>query len=118
MENFRRIFMSKHSLILLAKGDVEIAAQLFSYDQIREIRADLKTFEVKILMNYDEAYYRVFSVKPKDESKEEIDKAESAVIKFHANLVNASMKLTPEEIKQIQKVQQNQLDEDQKNKKQ
>lgn len=117
MENFRRIFMSKHSLILLAKGDVEIAAQLFNYDQIREIRADLKKFEVKVLMNYDEAYYRVFSVVPKDESKEEISKAENAVIKFHANLINASMKLSADEIKQIQKMQQNQVNEDQKNNK-
>lgn len=109
--------MSKHSLILLAKGDVEIAAQLFNYDQIREIRADLKKFEVKILMNYDEAYYRVFSVKPKDESEEEIKKAEDAVIKFHANLINASMKLTPEEIKQVQKMQENRINEEQKQKK-
>ncbi|BDV03692.1 MAG: hypothetical protein HPPSJP_4130 [Candidatus Hepatoplasma scabrum] len=107
--------MSKNSLILLAKGDVEIAAQIFNYDQIREIRADLKKFEVKILMNYDEAYYRVFSVKIKDESDEEMKRAEDAVIKFHTNLVNASMKLTPEEIKQIQKSQQNQENQQQAN---
>lgn len=111
MENFRRIFMSKNSLILLAKGDVEIAAQIFNYEQIREIRADLKKFEVKILMNYDESYYRVFSVNPKDQTEEELKKAEDEIIKFHANLVNASMKLTPDEVKKIQKLQKEQKEQ-------
>lgn len=103
MKSLRRTIISKHGLILAAKGETELASQIFVYDLMREIRMDITKLEVKILMTYDEAFYRVFSVKPKDDTEEAKKEAEMVVAKFYNDLLNASMKLTPEEIENIRK---------------
>jgi len=98
----RKTIIGKHALIQVAQGQKEIAAQLFVYDQIREIRVDMEKFEVKVLMTYDEAYFRVFAAKP-EETEEGKEKAKTAVLKFYTELVNASMKLTDEEKENLKK---------------
>lgn len=102
----RQTVIGKHALVLIARGDTEIASQIFVYDHMREIRIDIKNFEVKVLMNYDEAYFRVFSVKPHSEAPEDQEKAKEIVLKFYNDLVNASIKLTPEEAKHLKKQQE------------
>ncbi len=94
MQGTQRV-VSKHALILMGRGNTEIAAQVFVYDHMREIRADLENFEVKVLMDYDTSYHRVFKVEVNDKiTKEE---AAKLVLDFYNNLLNASMKLTDEE---------------------
>ncbi len=96
--------IGKHALVLHARGEKEIAAQFFVYDFIREVRVDLENLEVKVLMNYDAAYFRVFQInKPEDASK--IEEAEKEILGFYNGLVNASMKLTQEEKTHLQKQQ-------------
>ncbi len=87
--------ISKHALILMARGKTEIASQVFVYDHIREIRADIEALEVKILMDYDQNFFRVFKV----EVNEHISKEEAVkmVLDFYNKLLNASMKLSEEE---------------------
>ncbi len=94
MQGTQRV-VSKHALILMGRGQTEIAAQVFVYDHMREIRADLENLEVKVLMDYDTSYHRVFKV----EVNEKITKEEAMklVLDFYNNLLNASMKLTDEE---------------------
>ena len=106
MKPFRRTIIGKHALVLVARGELELASQIFVYDQLREIRLNLEDFEVKVLMSYDESYYRVFIVKPKDDTEEEKKKANDQVIKFYNDLLNATMKLTTEELENIRKQQQ------------
>lgn len=98
--NTQRI-IGKHALILVARGQKEIASQIFIYDHIREIRVDTEALEVKVLMDYDSSYFRVFKVQV-NEHIDEI-KAQKLVLDFYNNLLNASMKLTPEEIENIKK---------------
>lgn len=91
--------IGKHALILVARGQNEIASQIFVYDHIREIRADITTLEVKVLMDYDTSFFRVFKVIPTKELDKE--KATKLIIDFYNNLLNASMKLTAEEVQNI-----------------
>lgn len=98
MNGIQRI-IAKHALIIAAKGNTELASQIFVYDQIREIRVDFEKLEVRVLMAYDKDYFRVFSVKPNENITEE--KAKELVFNFYNNLLNASMKLTPEEVKHL-----------------
>ncbi len=94
MQGTQRI-ISKHALILMGRGNTEIAAQIFVYDHMREIRVDLEQLEVKVLMDYDTAYHRVFKVEVNENlTKEEATKL---VMDFYNNLLNASMKLSDEE---------------------
>lgn len=106
MQNTQRI-IGKHALILVARGLKEVAAQVFVYDHIREIRVDTEEFEVKILMDYDESYFRVFKIQPNNEvTKEQTLKI---VLEFYNNLLNASMKLTDVEIKNIRMQREQQM---------
>ncbi len=108
MKSFRRTIIGKHALVLAARGENELASQIFVYDQMREVRVDIKGLEVKVLMNYDEAYYRVFIIKPQDDTEESRKQAEEVVMKFYNDLLNAAMKLTPEELENIKKQQEEQ----------
>ncbi len=105
MNGMQRI-IGKHALIIAAKGNTELAAQIFVYDQIREVRVDVEKFEVRVLMAYDKDYFRVFSVQPNENVTAE--KARELVINFYNNLLNASMKLTPEEVANLKVQQQGQ----------
>jgi hypothetical protein len=102
----RQTVIGKHALILVARGETEIASQIFVYDHIREVRVDLKNLEVKVLMNYDDAFFRVFSIKPQSDSEEHAKHAQQVVLKFYNDLVNASIKLTPEEAKHLKEQQE------------
>ena len=94
----RRTIIGKHALLQIAQGKKEIASQVFVYDQIREIRVDMEKLEVRVLMTYDEAYFRVFAANPNAEDKE---KARESVLRFYNELVSASMKLTDDEKKHL-----------------
>ncbi len=94
MQGTQRI-ISKHSLIVMGRGNTEIAAQVFVYDQIREIRADLEKLEVRVLMSNEDHFHRVFKAEVNDKLTKE--QAAKLVIDFYNNLLNASMKLTEEE---------------------
>ncbi len=107
MKPLRRTIIGKHALVLAAKGENELASQIFVYDHLREIRADIKDLEVKVLMNYDESYYRVFKIKLNNENdSEERKKAEQTILKFYNDLLNVTMKLTNDELENIRKQQQ------------
>lgn len=95
MNGMQRI-IGKHALIIAAKGQTELAAQVFVYDQIREVRVDLEKLEVRVLMAYDKDYFRVFSVSTNENITEE--RGKELVLNFYNNLLNAAMKLSPEEI--------------------
>ncbi len=98
MQGTQRV-VSKHALILMGRGNTEIAAQIFVYDHMREIRADLEKLEVRVLMDYDNAFHRVFKVEVNEKvTKEEATKL---VLDFYNNLLNASMKLSDEERENI-----------------
>lgn len=103
MNNMQRL-IGKHALVIAAKGQTELAAQVFVYDQIREVRADLEKLEVRVLMAYDKDYFRVFSVKPSETLT--VEKAKEIVINFYNNLLNASIKLSDEELKHLREQQE------------
>lgn len=105
--------ISKHALILMARGEKEIASQVFVYDHMREIRADVEALEVKVLMDYDQNYHRVFKVDVKNE--EERPMAVKMVLDFYNNLLNASMKLTEEEIENLKNQKEAQAEQIKKN---
>lgn len=94
MNKTQRI-VSKHALILMGRGEKEVAAQVFVYDHIREIRADVEKLEVRLLMDYDKNYHRVFKVEVNENITK--DHAIKLVIDFYNKLLNASMKLSDEE---------------------
>lgn len=107
MNNTQRI-IGKHALILVAKGQKEIAAQIFVYDHFREIRVDIEKLEVKILMDYDDSYFRVFRMIIEKEITKEM--AVKQTLDFYNNVLNASMKLTKEEVKNIKEQRANHLE--------
>ena len=98
----RRTVIGKSALVIAAAGEKAMAAQIFNYDHVREVRLDLPTLEVKLLMTYDDAYFRVFSTQPASDSPEDVKKAQDLVSKFYNDLINASMKLTQEELDNLQ----------------
>ncbi len=99
----KQTIVGKNALVIAAAGEKKMAAQIFNYDHVKEIRLDLDTFEVKVLMDYDEAYYRVYSANPDKNNKEQVKHASETITKFYNDLVNASMKLTKEEADNIKK---------------
>lgn len=99
MKGTQRV-VSKHALILMGRGNTEIAAQIFVYDHMREIRVDLEKSEVKVLMDYDESYHVVYRVTPNENINK--DQATKMILDFYNNLLNASMKLSDEEKANIQ----------------
>lgn len=98
MQGTQRV-VSKHALILMGRGQTEIAAQIFVYDHMREIRADLEKLEVRVLMDYDDNFHRVFKLEVSETLTKE--DAVKKVLDFYNNLLNASMKLTDEERENI-----------------
>ncbi len=115
MKPLRRTIIGKHALVLAAKGENELASQIFVYDHLREIRVDIRELEVKVLMNYDESYYRVFKIKLNNENDEnERKKAEETVLKFYNDLLNVTMKLTNEELENIRKQQNKMMEKNNK----
>ncbi len=94
MKGTQRV-ISKHALILMGRGETEVAAQVFVYDQMREIRADIEQLEVKVLMSNETHFNRVFKVEVNDKITKE--QAVKLVLDFYNNLLSASMKLTDEE---------------------
>lgn len=103
MNNNMQRIIGKHALIIAGKGQTELAAQVFVYDQIREIRADIEKLEIRVLMAYDKDYFRVFSVQPNENLT--VEKAREIVMNFYNNLLNASMKLSEEEVKNLRNQQ-------------
>lgn len=103
MNNNMQRIIGKHALIIAAKGQTELAAQVFVYDQIREVRVDLEKLEVRVLMAYDKDYFRVFAVQPNENLT--IERAKEIVVNFYNNLLNASMKLSEEEVKNLRNQQ-------------
>ncbi|RKX65639.1 MAG: hypothetical protein DRP42_04410 [Tenericutes bacterium] len=102
----RHTFVGKSALVLTARGENEAASQIFNYESMREIRIDLVELEVKVLMTYDESYFRVFKITAKDESPEALEVAKKQILKFYNDLLNASMRLTKEEVDAIKKRQE------------
>ena len=98
--------IGKNALILMVKGETQIASQIFVYEHFREIRVNTEELEVKVLMAYDDSYHRVFKVIVSDKLPK--DEAVNILLGFYNNLLNAAMKLTHEEIENIknQKKQQ------------
>ncbi|NOQ50088.1 MAG: hypothetical protein GQ557_00285 [Mycoplasmataceae bacterium] len=114
----KKTIIGKHALILIVRGEKELASQVFVYDQIREVRANLETMEVKVLMSYDEAYFRVFSLPvEKDWSEAEIKKNQENILKFYNNLLNAASKFSHEELTTMAKQQNQRLINNKKGKK-
>ncbi len=97
----RNTIIGKNQLAIVIANEKEIASQLFNYDDIREIRVSVNDLEVRLLMNYDESYHRVFKVIPRNNTPEERKQAEIQVLKFYNDLMNASMKFTKEELENI-----------------
>ncbi|BDU67587.1 MAG: hypothetical protein TYPL_2400 [Candidatus Tyloplasma litorale] len=113
--NTNRI-IGKHALILTGRGKTEIASQIFVYDHIREVRVDIEKLEVKVLMNYDEAYFRVYKVEITKELNKEA--AVKMVLDFYSKLLNASMKFSKEELENLEKNRKQIIEKTKKNGKQ
>ena len=94
----KRTIVGKNALVIAGVGKEEMAAQVFNYEQVREVRLDMVNLEVKLLMSYDESYFRVFSINAPTNTEEEKTKAKSTVLRFYNDLVNASMRMTKEEM--------------------
>ena len=92
--------IGKKSLTIVVTGEKELAAQIFAYEKFKEVRLDLSNWEVKILMDYDEAYYKVFKIEPSEELPEE--KCKEIIIQFYNNLLNSAMRLSEQEMKNLQ----------------
>ncbi len=99
MNVMKRSIIAKEALFLLAKSETQLASQIFAYDLIREIRVDLKKLEVKVLMTYDEAYFKVYDINLNNESERQ--EAENIITNFYNNLNNAVMRLTKEDVERI-----------------
>ena len=93
--------IGKNSLVLVAQGQKQLAAQIFNYDQIREIRMDFDDLEVKVLLFCDDSYHRVFKIELSDQM--DFEEAKKLTFNFHNNFLNASMKLSKEEIDNLKK---------------
>jgi hypothetical protein len=103
MKQRRQTVIGKSALVIAATSEKNMAAQIFNYDDVREVRLDMDSLEVKLLMKYDEAYFRVYSIKPQNNTDEAMKAAQAQIMKFYNDLVNASMKITKEELETIQK---------------
>ncbi len=99
----KNTIIGKSSLLLTARGTKELAAQIFNYDLMREVRLDLENNEVKVLMTYDDSYYRVFQLFPQTNTPEEKQEIEKRLLGFYNDLLHASMKLTAEEVERLNK---------------
>lgn len=97
----RRTIIGSKALMLAARGEKEMAAQIFDYTLIREVRADLDELEVKILTTYDDSFYRIFKVKLEEHTEEKIEEGRKLLIKFYNDLLNATMRFSKEEMKQL-----------------
>jgi len=93
--------IGKNSLVLVAQGQKQLAAQIFNYDQIREIRMDFDDLEVKVLLFCDDSYHRVFKIELSDQM--DFEEAKKLTFNFYNNFLNASMKLSKEEIDNLKK---------------
>lgn len=111
----RQTVIGKKALVIAGVGEAQMAAQIFNYSDVREVRLDMDTMEVKLLMNYDDAYFRVYSATPDMKNAEQVAKATEMVTKFYNDLINASMRLSEEEMKNI-KAQRDALTSKVKNK--
>ncbi len=100
MKNTRRI-LGKHGLVVYGGGEKELAAQFFSYDHMREVRAKLDTFEVVVLMDYDQSYHRVFKVEVNEKVTAEM--ATKLTQDFYTKLLDASLRFTAEEVEAMAK---------------
>ena len=99
----RNTIIGKSSLLITARGQKELASQVFNYDLIREIRLDLENKEIKLLMTYDESYYRVFQTVPETDSEKDTQEAQQKLLRFYNDLLHATMKLTAEEVENLNK---------------
>ncbi len=110
----RNTIIGKKALLISARGEVELAAQLFYYEQVREVRLDTKNNEIKLLMNYDESYFRVFQTFPENDTEEAKKESTNKLLKFYNDLLYAAMSFTKEEVEslnsQIEKQRQEQLE--------
>ena len=97
----RNTIIGKNSLLISARGQKELAAQIFNYDLVREVRLDIDNKEIKLLMTYDESYFRVFQTFAKDETEDSNKEAQDKLIKFYNDLLYAAMKLTKEEVENL-----------------
>lgn len=97
----RNTIIGKKALLISARGETELAAQMFYYDQIREVRLDKKNNEVKLLMTYDDSYFRVFQVFPVDESESSSKDVEQKLLKFYNDLLYSAMGFTQEEVENL-----------------
>ena len=99
----KNTIIGKSALLITARGKTEVAAQVFNYDSLREVRLDMENREIKILMNYDQSYYRVFQVQPAEDNEKAIEEANQKLFKFYNDLLYAAMKLTKEEVENLNK---------------
>ncbi len=112
----KKTILGKKSLILIAQGEKEIAAQIFLFEKIREVRVNVETLEVKLLMTFDEAYFRVFSIStPEDATPKLKEKAKANVLKFYNDLLNAASQFTPEDLKSFVEQDKKRIEEFKKN---
>lgn len=102
--NKQRLIL-KNALIINARGTKEIASQIFRYDKMREVRLDLDKLEVKVLMSYDESYFRVINDKDIKQSSGEKSKDEIVrkLMTFYNQLLSSAMQLSPEEMENLKK---------------
>ena len=98
----RRI-LGKNSLAITLSGPTSGAAQIFNYDQMREVRMDLDKLQVTVLMTYDDSYFRVYNIDKNIVPKEQLTEAKGSVAKFYNDLITAAMKFTPEELENLRK---------------
>lgn len=99
----RQTVIGKNALVIAGVSEKQMAAQVFNYSDVREVRLDLENFEVKLLMNYDDAYFRVYSSSPDMEKEDQVVKATQMTTKFYNDLINASMRLSKDELENIKK---------------
>ncbi len=99
----KNTIIGKSALLITARGQKEVAAQVFNYDSLREVRLDMENKEIKILMNYDQSYYRVFQVQADETNEKAVEEANQKLFKFYNDLLYAAMKLTKEEVENLNK---------------
>ncbi len=108
----KKTILGKNSLILIAQGEKEVAAQIFQFDKIREVRVNTETLEVRLLMTFDESYFRVYNIAlAEDVSAEDKAKARANVLKFYNDLLNAASQFTSDDLKNFAKQEKSRIEE-------
>ena len=94
--------MTKKALVQTIIGDSGVAKQFLRYEDIVEVKMNVKEFEIYVLTKYDDAYIRVFSLDAKNIAEADKKKATLSLHNFYNQLQNRVLDLDEDEVYNLQ----------------